>query len=163
MKRVPSHYILTFLTIISGFLALVSCQTVDVFEKNVAFPKQTWSSQLKPEISFEIKDTVSRYKIFIVLRHTDAYRYKNIWLNIETLAPGGTAQNQSVDLQLATDDKGWAGTVMDDIIEQRIPITPAQEPWTLKKGTYRFRLSNIMREDPLEHVMNVGVRVEKAK
>ena len=163
MKRVPSHYILSFLTIISGFLALVSCQTVDVFEKNVAIPQQTWSSQFKPEVSFEIKDTVSRYKIFIVLRHTDAYRYKNIWLNIETLAPGGIPQQQSLDMQLATDDKGWAGTVMDDIIEQRIPITPAQEPWTLKKGLYRFRLSNIMREDPLEHVMNIGVRVEKVK
>jgi gliding motility-associated lipoprotein GldH len=163
LKRVPSHYILTFLTILSVLFMLPSCETVDVFEKNVAIPKQTWSSELKPTIDFEIKDTVSRYKIFIVLRHTDAYRYKNIWLNIEVKAPDGTVQNLSPDMQLASDDKGWAGTVMDDIVEQRIPFPPTQEPWPLKKGLYRFRISNIMREDPLEHVMNVGIRIEKAK
>ena len=30
-----------------------------------------------------------------------------------------------------------------------------------KKGTYTFTISQIMREDPLEHVLNVGLRIEK--
>jgi gliding motility-associated lipoprotein GldH len=76
--------------------------------------------------------------------------------------PGDSLRKQKLDLRLATDDKGWLGTGMDDIFEHRILITG--EPVLLKKpGTYRFRLENIMREDPLEHVMNVGIRVEKVK
>lgn len=78
-------------------------------------------------------------------------------------APGDSTISQSLELPLATDSKGWLGTGMDDIFEHRILITPAQQPQPFKKGTYRFRLTNIMREDPLEHVMNVGIRVEKAK
>jgi gliding motility-associated lipoprotein GldH len=151
------------LIIASGFFPFSSCQTVDVFEKNIAIPQQAWSSQFKPEISFEITDTASRYNISVVLRHTNAYRYKNLYLSIETKTPDGTARQQTLDMELATDDKGWLGKGMDDIYEQRVLITPADKPWELKKGVYRFRLSNIMREDPLEHVMNIGIRVEKAK
>jgi gliding motility-associated lipoprotein GldH len=163
LKRTSSQYILNFTLIISSFLLICSCTTVDIFEKNVAIPNHAWSSQFKPEISFEIQDTTSRYHIYVVIRHTDAYRYKNIWLNVEIQSPGGTTRSQSLDLQLATDDKGWLGSGMDDIFEHRILITPPQRPEVLKKGTYRFRLSNIMREDPLDHVMNMGIRVEKAK
>jgi len=164
LKRNRQFHILPLTFLISCFLVIASCTTVDVFEKNVAIPNHAWSSQLKPEISFDIKDTTSLYDIYLVIRHTDAYRYKNIWVNIGMQAPGDSvATSKSLELQLATDSKGWLGTGMDDIFEHRILITPAQRPQALKKGTYRFRITNSMREDPLEHVMNVGIRVEKAK
>lgn len=150
-----------FLVLGTCCLLIIGCTTVDVFEKNITVPGHEWSSSFKPEIVFEIKDTVSVYNIFAVIRHSDAYRYKNIWVNIYTQSPRDSINKQQLDLRLATDDKGWLGSGMDDIYEHRIIIT--DNPVTLKAGTYRFRLENIMREDPLEHVMNVGIRVEKAK
>ncbi|MBO9566479.1 MAG: gliding motility lipoprotein GldH [Niastella sp.] len=161
MKRNRLFHILTLSVLISGFLA--SCTTVDVFEKNVAIPNHAWSSQFKPSVSLDINDTTSLYNIYLVIRHTDAYRYKNIWVNVTAQPPAGSPTSQSLELQLATDSKGWLGTGMDDIFEHRILITPAQKPILLKKGTYQFTIANIMREDPLQHVMNVGIRVEKAK
>lgn len=152
---------------ISGFIAVMvllfaSCLTIDVFEKNVNIPNHEWSSAFKPEISFEIDDTTALYNIYVVLRHTDAYRYKNIWMNVYTQTPGDTLMKQRLDLTLATDDKGWLASGMDDIFEHRIRIT--NQPVRLSKsGLYRFRLEQIMREDPLQYVMNVGIRVEKAK
>jgi gliding motility-associated lipoprotein GldH len=96
-----------------------------------------------------------------VLRHADAYRYNNLWVNIHTKAPGdSTAQVQALDLQLATNDRGWLGVGMDDIYEHRVRIS--QAPVQLKAGTYQFKLEQIMRDDPLEHILNVGIRVEKA-
>lgn len=160
-----------FLTYSSYFLVLTSfflspaCGKVDVLEKNATIPQQSWSSNFKPEITFTIQpeDTTSGYNIFIVIRHTDAYRYKNIWLNINTESPGGVVNNQPLNLQLATDNKGWLGSGMDDIFEHRIQITPPQNPERLTAGTYRFRLENIMREDPLKNVMNVGIRLQKVQ
>ena len=142
-------------------LFLSACTTVDVFEKNITIPRHEWSNNFKPEIVFEITDSLSTYNIFTVIRHSDAYRYKNLWMNIYIQSPGDTVRKQKLDLKLATDDKGWLGSGMDDIYEHRIRIT--DKPVALKAGTYRFRLENIMREDPLEHVMNVGVRVEKSE
>jgi len=154
---------LPFAGIIVLFVLFVSsCTTVGVFEKNVAIPGHAWSSNFKPEIQFEVSDTAARYNIYIVLRHSDAYRYKNIWVNVHTFYPSGDSTSQALDLTLATDEKGWLGSGMDDIFEHRIPITPPQNPQPLRAGTYRFVLENIMREDPLKHVMNVGIRLEKA-
>ncbi len=129
----------------------------------MAIPMQSWSSPYKPEITFEIQDTNARYNIYLVLRHTDAYRYKNIWININIQPPAGTSRNYPLDLKLATDEKGWLGSGMDDIFEHRILITPPQHPEQLVAGIYHFKLENIMREDPLDHIMNVGIRLEKVK
>lgn len=149
----------TLLLLIIGCLLFSTCTTVDVFEKNITIPQHEWSNSFKPEIVFEIKDTLSPYNIFTVIRHSDAYRYKNLWMNVYIQSPGDTIKKQKLDLKLATDDKGWLGSGMDDIFEHRILIT--DKPVALKAGTYRFTLENIMREDPLGHVMNVGIRVEK--
>ena len=67
---------------------------------------------------------------------------------------------QNINLQLANDAKGWEGSGMDDIFEIRKFITPGPVPFK-KPGNYIFTISQIMREDPLMHIMNVGIRVEK--
>ena len=84
-------------------------------------------------------------------------------MNLTIQQPDNSSKTEKLEMQLATDSKGWLGTGMDDIFEHRIAVTTLQRPVSLKKGTYRFKLANVMREDPLEHVMNVGIRVEKAK
>jgi gliding motility-associated lipoprotein GldH len=151
-------------TLLIGLITLLlsACGTIDVFEKNVSIPNHEWSNTFKPEIDLEISDTTALYNIYVVVRHTDAYRYRNMWVNVYTEMPGDTLPKQRLDLLLATDDKGWLGSGMDDIFEHRIRITG--QPVQLKKtGLYKFRLEQIMREDPLQFVMNVGIRVEKAK
>ena len=55
---------------------------------------------------------------------------------------------------------------MDDIYEHRINLhVPGQTAdmldWNFKPGTYTFSVKQNMREDPLQHVYNVGIRVEK--
>lgn len=107
---------------------------------------------------FTITDTLAHYNIYAVIRHLDAYHWNNMWLNVTTLAPNDTPHTQQVDLKLG-DAKSWLGTAMDDIIEHRVLLT--QTPVTLRSGTYTFTLQQIMREDPLQYVMNAGIRVEK--
>ena len=152
----------TIITLIFIVLVGTACQTIDVFEKNVPIPGHKWSSSFQPEIAFEVSDTASLYDIYVVLRHTDAYRYKNIYINVYTQVPGDTLLKQRLDLLLATDDKGWLGSGMDDIFEHRIKITGAPQKLP-RSGIYKFRLEQIMREEPLQYVMNVGIRVEKVK
>lgn len=152
----------SFAILAALMLLLAGCTTVDVFEKNTVFPNRQWPSAQQPDFNFEITDTVSRYNIYVVVRHLDAYRYNNLWLNVYTRAPGdSTAKPQALDLQLASNDKGWLGSGMDDIYEHRIKIS--QAPLPLKAGRYAFRLEQIMRDEPLENIINVGIRVEKAQ
>jgi gliding motility-associated lipoprotein GldH len=149
--------------LLSGMLLNACSVRTDVFEKNVAIPDHSWSKNFKPEITVNVEDTISRYHIYVVIRHTDAYRFKNLFLNTTIQSPTGETSTHLLDLQLATDEKGWLGSGMDDIFEQRIRITKVKEPVPLHAGTYKFTLQQMMREDPLENVMNAGIRIEKVK
>lgn len=140
---------------------MTSCTQTDVFEKVAVLPGQIWDYKTKPSFSFTITDTSSPYNIFIVLRHTDAYQYNNIWLNLAFKAPGDSIQSQNIDISLGSDAKGWVGNGMDDIFELRRNI---RGPVLFKKtGSYTFTISQVMRENPLKHILNVGLRVEKVR
>lgn len=140
---------------------LASCNTLDVYEKTVFFPDHQWKSSHKPSFTFSVEDTSAAYQISVILRHEDAYHYNNIWLNISTQSPRDTAKTQLINVILANNKKGWLGTGMDDVYEHRAGIT--RTPVKLKKGTYTFTLQQHMREEPLQYVLNAGIRVEKVK
>ena len=140
-------------------MVLFSCNTIDVFEKFESFPKNEWHVSKQPTFSFEVKDTTAPHHIYFVIRHTDAYKYNNIWVNITTQSPTGSKQTQLVNLKLADNANGWLGAGMDDIFDSRIKITKA--PVALKAGLYSFTIAQAMRDEPLAAVLSAGIRVEK--
>ncbi|TAH04649.1 MAG: gliding motility lipoprotein GldH [Sphingobacteriales bacterium] len=143
-------------------ITVASCTTIDVFEKSNHFSNQQWAAVDTPIINFTVTDTSSLYNVYLVLRHTDAYNYNNIWVNITTKTPQNTVLNQQLNVELAKNNKGWLGTGMDDIFEHRIRIT-RQAIALPAKGNYSFTLKQLMRQDPLQHVLNAGIRIEKAQ
>ena len=155
-------YKFLFLPIAYCLLLISSCTRINVFEKNMVIPKYEWQSDFSAKGSFTISDTVAEYNIYIVLRHTDAYRYNNIWLNFSSQSPGDSLREEKIDLQLGNDATGWLGTGMNDIWEVRELLYG--EPRKFKRaGTYSFSIGQIMRDNPLLNIMSVGLRVEKAR
>jgi gliding motility-associated lipoprotein GldH len=147
-----------FLTIILTSLLLAGCTTVDLYEKNVNLHGFVWKSDFKPQFNFTIKDTTSNYVLFLVLRHDEKYNFNNIWINLYSQPPGDSMHKAPFELTLATNEKGWLASGTDDVYEHRIALTNAQH---LRAGDYHFSIEQIMREDPLQHVMSVGLRLEK--
>ena len=138
---------------------LSSCATIDLYEKSVTIPKYQWSSSFKPAFDFTIKDTSAPYKLFFIIRHNEQYNFNNIFVNLYVKGPGqDTVQKIQQDLVMATNEKGWLASGMDDIYEHRIQLGAEQN---LKAGHYTFTIEQIMREDPLANVLNVGLRIEK--
>ncbi len=154
-KFIASVCIIFVLTFINA------CQTKQLYEQNTIYPNHNWASKQVNEYSFTITDTSAAYNVFFVIRHHNAYHYKNIFIQLNTTSPDNTITKQSADLNLADDAKGWLGVGMDDIYDQRIPVNTT--PVRFKNGLYKFALSHTMREDPLENVLSTGIRVEKVK
>lgn len=159
MRLVPCALCLTLCALYLG------CTTIDLYEKSVSIPGHAWKSSFKPSFTFTIKDTSSAYDLFLVLRHNDKYSFNNIYINVYAQTPDmDTAQAIRKDLILGTDEKGWLGTGMDDIYERRISLTDSDQPLHFRQsGNYTFSVEQIMRQDPLENVLNVGLRIEKKK
>jgi gliding motility-associated lipoprotein GldH len=147
------------LLLIAYCLLPSSCTQLDTFEKNTSIPDYLWQSSFEAKGTFAITDTATTYNAYIVLRHTDAYKYNNIWLSVGIQPPADTLHYQKADLQLGTDAKGWAGTGMNDIWEQRQLLFTGRQ--FKRPGIYNFSIKQIMRDDPLPAVMSAGLRVEK--
>ena len=147
---------------LAACLAFSSCTTIDLYEKVEVIPDHEWNSSFKPAFTFTIKDTASPYQLFIILRHNNKYSFNNIWVTLHTKSPDGTIAKAQYELPLANNEKGWLGSGMDDLYDHRIALTPPNQNFYFKKGgDYTFTIEHIMREDPLENVMNVGLRIEK--
>lgn len=148
--------------ILSSFIAVIflfaGCDTIDVYEKTAAIPKHEWSSNNLLSFDFTATDSLSYYNIYLVLRHTESYHFNNIWINFTSTAPGKNPQTQKLN-SLLVNENGWLGSAMDDIIEQRVLLF--RHPTRLLKGNYKFSLQQVMREDPLQNILNAGIRVEK--
>ena len=150
-----------FVVLIVPFF-FASCIKAGLFEKQATVPSQQWYYDYVPKFTFNIDDTTSLYNVFVILRHTDLYEYNNLWLRIGLKTPTDSFNYQNVNVVLASDSKGWEGTGMDDIFEVRKSISAA--PFSFKKpGDYTFSINQIMRENPLKHILNIGIRVEKVK
>jgi gliding motility-associated lipoprotein GldH len=154
MKRICSILILT--------IFLYRCTPIDVTEQSIAIPKMEWQQANICSGSFNVTDTINIYNFYITLRHTDAYSYNNIWLNVGTKAPNDSAFTyQKINMPLGNDAVGWYGNGMNDIWETQHKLNPF--PSTFKKtGVYNFSIEHIMRDNPLPHVLNVGFKVQKA-
>jgi gliding motility-associated lipoprotein GldH len=85
-------------------------------------------------------------------------------------APGGTVRGNGIaginswiknsGILLGNDADGWEGTGLNDIWEVRKLLNG--EPRRFKKsGLYKFSINHIMRDNPLQHIMSIGLRVEK--
>ncbi|MEO6405271.1 MAG: gliding motility lipoprotein GldH [Ferruginibacter sp.] len=147
---------------IAIILSFTCCRQIDLYEKNINIPDNKWSAGYAANGTFNLTDTLSSYNIYIVLRHTDAYNYNNIWLRVGLQSPGDSLYFQNIDLPLGSDASGWEGTGMNDIWEVRKLIS-GQPRRFRKAGIYNFSISQIMRDNPLPAVMSAGLRLEKIR
>jgi gliding motility-associated lipoprotein GldH len=147
--------------LLSIFFVLSSCETKQLFEQSTIYPNHNWPAKQATKYQFNVTDTAANYKIFFVIRHHNVYHYKNIWLDLIIKSPNNAITKQVLNLNLADDAKGWLGTGMDDIYDQRIQI--GTTPFHFTKGLNEISIQHTMREDPLENILSTGIRVEKIK
>jgi gliding motility-associated lipoprotein GldH len=148
------------------FIFLVSilafgCIPSNTFEKNIAIKNNRWASKDIKGFVFDIKDTTSEYLMFVSLRHTDAYHYSNIWLQVETTKPNDSTLKQKVELPLAETSGRWTGKGMAEIVEHKIRLSGNSATKFDQAGRYKIKLKQVMREDPLQEILSIGLRLER--
>ena len=149
-----------YIVLLSFFLA--SCHESGLYQKVVVIPQHQWETSFQPSFAFEIKDTTSRYQVYLIVRHADAYEYNNLWVRLHSMLPGENSwRSERFEITLASQDK-WLGSGMDDIFDHRVLLY--RDPVKFSKpGLYQIRIEQHMRIDPIEHIFNIGIRVEKIK
>jgi gliding motility-associated lipoprotein GldH len=144
---------------LAGLLLVLSgCRQTALYERLANIPGARWDQGFVPTYSFQIADTTSYYRIYVVIRHTNRYAYRNIWLNAGMQHPADTMRVQQFELALASGEK-WLGVGMDDVYERRIQLFPNPVKFA-RSGTLVMSLQHTMRINPLPEVLQAGIRVE---
>jgi gliding motility-associated lipoprotein GldH len=140
-----------------------ACKPSPQYQDHYTLPSAQWASTFQPQFKFEITDTAAAYQLFLLIRHTDAYPFSNIWINMDSKGPRYSSFSKfRVEVPLAATNGQWLGRGMGEIWEQRVPINSLQMPaFFPHKGLYTVRLTQDMRRDPLPEVLTIGLRLEK--
>lgn len=142
-------------------LAFAGCRPVDVYENTTGIPRHAWARNHKAVVELDVKDSAYHNLVFVI-RHTEKYKYTGIACSItihDTAAGTKPLAYLKVNVPLITRRGNWAGDNMDDLFYHRSKI---DQPIFFKPGRYRFVLQHKMKENPLPHILNVGVAIEKA-
>lgn len=144
-------------------LCISACRPSPQYQDTYTIPGGAWQAAYRPEFSFAITDTAVAYQLFLLVRHTDAYPYANVWINMDSKAPGDTAWGKvRIEVPLAAPSGQWLGRGAGELWEQRMPLTSLSRPaFFAKKGTYTVRLTQDMRRNPLPEILTVGLRLEQ--
>jgi gliding motility-associated lipoprotein GldH len=157
MKQIKTLYLLmSFL-----MLSLISCQdSVTIADTNVELEKRNWSYSEKISIPVKIEATDISYNLYLNLRHSARYKYSNIFIMIHITGPDGKKVTERREFKLALADGEWLGSGSGNMYNYQINF---KENYKFPaKGTYIFELEQNMRDNPLDHISDVGIRVEKA-
>jgi gliding motility-associated lipoprotein GldH len=149
-----------WVALLLGALGLWSCRQVALYEKLQNIPGAAWSATDSRKFSFEITDTTETYWVELVLRHSNNYPYRNIWVNVSLEQPGDSLKVSRFDLPLAGTEK-WLGTGMGDVFERRVRLFASPVRFR-HAGISTFYVQHTMRQDPLPGMMQVGLRLQPA-
>jgi gliding motility-associated lipoprotein GldH len=140
-------------------LMLSSCGKETLYEQNLKIENTSWDSKAPAVFEVDVKDTITGYDFFINLRNSGSYGFSNLYVFVVTRFPGGQVTRDTVECIMATPEGDWIGTGFGDLHDQSILFKRAVN--FPQSGKYRFELIQAMREDPLEGISDVGLRIEK--
>lgn len=137
----------------------VGCSVVPVIDQWKNIKNNTWRRSKPIEIPIEISDTGFYYNLAVNLRVTNDYKYRNLYLKLNTLDPSGKKSSDVILLTLADHTGKWVGHNLGPIISFRIPIQ--KDKVFYKSGKYLFELEQNMRDTVLKEVVTVGLKLDK--
>jgi len=156
-SSIPKYFIF-FLLIISAF-SIISCDKNSIYEKNKEIKNNNWNITDFKKFDVIIDDTLSLHKFYINIRHTGDYKYSNIYIFITTSFPDNSIIRDTAQIILADKDGRWLGTGLGNIKDNRILFKKGiRFP---QKGIYSFTIEQGMRDQNLEGIADIGIRIEK--
>jgi gliding motility-associated lipoprotein GldH len=138
---------------------LFSCHTGSIYNESKSIPGYKWNADQTISFSAPVSDTLNAFDINLVIRTTNSYPYRNLFLFIETRSPEDYRIKDTVEYFLADEKGNWYGSGLGDINDLSVPFkTNVLFPDT---GKYVFNIRQGMREQNLSGVSDIGIQISK--
>lgn len=156
------------LMVFGMLLLLSSCDKQRVFDEYKELDGK-WKKDNKISFSFDQKDTVSKYNMFINVRNNNSYPFNNLFLIVHMQEPGSKlVKVDTLEYPMANADGSLMGEGFTDIKESKLWY---QEKYRFAKpGKYTVSIQHAVRKggdvpgvEELDGVTDVGFRIESTE
>jgi len=145
--------------VVLAFFLLTACTSNALFDENLAVDQQGWESRQMARFEVDVADTTANYAFYINIRHMEDYRFSNLYVFLHTRFPNGTQTKDTIECVLAKPDGEWLGKGTGSIRENTILLNPALR--FPVAGKYVFEIEQAMREEKLNGIHDIGLRIVK--
>lgn len=151
------------LTALPALLALAllfaACNDRVVYHNSKTLEEEQWSYDDTLRFHVEIYDSLSLHKLYLDVRNTTDYDYRNLFLFMDIEFPGGQILRDTLECILAERDGTWTGSGFGRFRSNRFLFR--DDVWFPEKGVYTFKICQGMRYDTLPGISDIGIRIER--
>ena len=160
-RRVVIRILILFIPLAYG---ITSCDNGRVFEDNREFAERSWNVTEEPRFEFTISDTTLHYNLYYNVRNSLNYPYARLFITYHLYDSMGRELSKKLvnnDLFDQKTGRPLGNSGLGDLYDHQFPIL--QNYAFAGRGKYAIKLDQFMRQDTLQGVIAVGVRVEKVQ
>lgn len=147
------------LTLLVASIAMTACGKGVYYDQSLAVDEHGWQQTDSLDFEVEVDDTMQLYDFLVEVRNNVQYPYSNIFLFINTTFPDGSIARDTLECPLADDMGQWYGKRAGRYVDSRYRIRQGKMRFPML-GTYRFSISNGMRDSAVNGVKDIGLRIE---
>lgn len=140
-------------------ILFVSCQESNFYETNTAIANRSWAYQDIPAFAVKIEDNKAKYDVYIHTRHTAEYNYSNLFFLLHIKGPQLQDSAFRYETKLAELDGRWIGKNAGNLYSNEVLVK--KDLTFPDTGVYNFAIEQNMRENPLKHISDVGIKLVK--
>lgn len=138
---------------------IISCDRKRVFEAYHTLDEKGWNKDSVVVFNVELTDTIRNHNLYVNIRNMGTYPYANLWLFLSIGSPDGITRTDTVEFSLAEASGRWKGSGLGDLHDNQILYKSSA--YFPNKGIYTFQIKQGMRDNVLEGIRDIGIRIEK--
>lgn len=151
-----------FLFVTICCLLMTACDPARVYETSYDFPERYWLKDVQPAFQFEIPRS-GKYNLYMTIRNESSFENANLYFTYYLSDSTGEVLASMLKSEFLFDGKTgkpFGSTVLGDIYDHELPMLNAFA--FSHAGSYTLKYEQFTRQDSLQGVMSVGLRVERA-
>ena len=142
-------------------LLFASCGGDVFYSEYAQVDEHGWLPADSAAFTVQVDDTLQPFNFLIEVRNGVEYPYSNTFLFLGTTFPDGSHAQATLEFPLADPSGQWYGKRTGRYVDTRYYFRRnARFPMP---GTYRFALTNGMRDSAITDLRSIGLRIEYCK
>jgi gliding motility-associated lipoprotein GldH len=133
-----------------------------VYEKHKELsPNLEWLQADSREFEIPVENLDKNYNLSLTFRYATGFQFRTVNVQVTEISPAGTEQVYEYSLNVRNEAGEYIGEPGYDIWDSE-HLVEANKTY-FETGTYTYRITHTMQQDPLNFAMEIGMILDEVK